>query len=351
MGHLLDLYLQDRTNQVTQRTLKPKTLLSDTTTIENYVRPVIGDIRCDRLTAKHVRELIEAQQYRQTRNRQKDKNTPMTNRTAQLCRTVIQRVIEQASKHDIALDPKIIRYISPSIASSRKKIVPIWTRVESNAFLDYNRAHRYYSLYAVALAVGMRKGELLGLHWCDVILENDPVTGLAKGTIHVQYNLQRITGVGLILDSPKTDSGERTIPIPHAAATALMAWREHQAKERARVGEAWPVYPEGEYVWPTPKGTPIEPRNLSRHFDSSIPAYNKWASTANAPQIKEINFHALRHTCATLLLGNRDKHTETIYVQHLLGHSSITVTSDLYSHVIQRDLNDTISASMNHIFK
>jgi integrase len=168
------------------------------------------------------------------------------------------------------------------------------------------RPHRLYALYVLAMTLGLRRGELLGLHWAAVDLD--------KGTLTVSTNLQRVGGE-LRIVPPKTRTSERTLPLPPLALEALREHGERQAQERAAAGERWK---EHGLVFPSRIGTPYEPDNLRRSWG---PVRRKFGLTHR--------FHDLRHTCVTLLL---DLGVPPHVVMQIAGHSDVDVTMNVYAH-------------------
>lgn len=156
------------------------------------------------------------------------------------------------------------------------------------------RGHRLEALYWLAL-LGLRRGELLALSWRDVDQE--------AGTLRVRKS--------------KTGAGLRTLPLSPTLLAVLAQHWERQQAERTALGVDWK---EHGLVFPSEKGTPISGRNLVRHFKSVL-------ARAGLPDLR---FHDMRHTAATLLL-EQGQHPKT--VQMLLGHSQVTTTLDIYSHV------------------
>ncbi len=191
-----------------------------------------------------------------------------------------------------------------------EEITPLSTD-QTRAFLDAARGQKFEALYVLSLTCGLRMGESLGLKWSDINLE--------AGTLRVNRQLQRIReGGGLVFSEPKNAS-RRTIDLPQRALEALRSHRKRQVEEQLRSGSKWR---ENGLVFATGKGTPLDAQNVvNRHFKSLL-------KHAGLPPIR---WHDLRHTCATLLLG-RGVHPKL--VQHLLGHASITMTLDRYSHWI-----------------
>jgi integrase len=156
---------------------------------------------------------------------------------------------------------------------------------------------RLKALYVVAITTGMRQGELLGLRWQDVDLE------------HRRLQLVR---------QLKNRQSRRAVLLPELAATALVDHRARQAAEREQRRARWE---EHGLVFTNTLGKPLTPNNLRQR------SFYPLLAGAGLPRIR---FHDLRHSCATLLLG------EGIHpkiVSDLLGHSQIGITLDLYSHV------------------
>jgi integrase len=196
---------------------------------------------------------------------------------------------------------------------------------QARALLDTTRGDRLEALYVLALTTGMRQGELLALRWRDVDLD--------RHTLHVTGSLLT-TPDGWKISDPKTDSSRRRITLTATAVDALRRHRSAQNEERLRLGGAWE---DNDLVFANEVGRPIEVRNLMRR--SFLPLLKQ----SGLPRIR---FHDLRHTAATLLLG-QGQHPKV--VAEMLGHSRISTTLDLYSHVtptMQREAADAMDAML-----
>jgi integrase len=167
----------------------------------------------------------------------------------------------------------------------------------------------YNPLWLLALATGMRLGELRGLRWCDV--------ELARGALHVR---QQITRVGRKdrTSEPKTNAGRRTISLP---ADAIEALKEHHTQRPVRPIALDPAQRDTDLVFAREDGTALDQDAISSRFNRAV------ART----KLKRITFHGMRHTHATLLLlaGVNVK-----AVSARLGHSSIQITLDTYAHLL-----------------
>jgi integrase len=163
-------------------------------------------------------------------------------------------------------------------------------------------------LYVLSLTTGLRMGEALGLRWSDVDLD--------AGTLRVSRQVQRMReGGGLVFSEPKNAS-RRTLELPQRAVEALRSHRKKQAEEKLRAAD----YGDLELVFATGKGTPVDAQNIINRFFKPL---------LKRAQLPDIRWHDLRHTYATLLLA---RGTHPTYVQKSLGHASVQLTLDRYSH-------------------
>ncbi len=168
---------------------------------------------------------------------------------------------------------------------------------------------RLEALYVLALATGMRLGELLALKWHDV--------DVGSGGLHVRATLQR-TKEGYVFAPPKTKRSRRRIALPATAAEALQRHHKRQAEERLRLGTVWS---DNDLVFANPMGEPLDGISVLRY------SFHTLLKRAGLPIVR---FHDLRHTAATLLLG---RGVNPKVVSEMLGHSNISITLNLYGHV------------------
>lgn len=184
---------------------------------------------------------------------------------------------------------------------------------------------RWHALWVVLVTAGLRLGEATGLRWDDV--------DLAAGTASVRRSLQWQTGAGLVFVEPKTKRSRRTVHLAPGAIAALRARKKIQAAERLAFKGEWA---DPTLVFPNAVGKPIDPARVT----------DQLKRTLDAAELPRVRVHDLRHTCATLLL-NRNVHPKL--VQELLGHSTIAITLDLYSHVIPA-MHGEVATQMEALF-
>jgi integrase len=177
----------------------------------------------------------------------------------------------------------------------------------------------------LALTTGMRQWELLGLKWADVDFN--------AGTLAVRRALQWQRGIGLAFTEPKTARSRRKIHLSRTALAALRGHKDRQAFERHAAGAAWNGHG---LVFCDAIGEPLSPTNETKRFQRAV-------ATAGLPVIR---FHDLRHTAATILLT---RGVLVKLVSEMLGHSSIVLTLDTYSHVIPA-MHADAAAAMDAVF-
>lgn len=168
---------------------------------------------------------------------------------------------------------------------------------------------RFAALYRLALLTGMRRGELVGLRWDDLNVD--------EGVLTVRRSVQRVAGTVQVVE-PKTSRSHRTIALPDSAVSTLREQRVHQIEQGLRVGRPWSP---ADFVFGKPDGEPLEPSSVTVRFQALLAA-------AGLPRMR---FHDLRHATASLLIAD---HVPARVVMEMLGHSSITTTMNIYAHVM-----------------
>jgi integrase len=302
LGEYLDGWLEDTRGTVRQRSWERYEQL-----VRVHIKPTLGRAKLKTLNPAQVRALY--------REKLEGGSSP---RTVQYIHVTLHKALEQAQG-----DGLVARNAAKGIKAPRprkKEIAPL-TPDQARAFLEAARGDRFEALFVLALHCGLREGELLGLRWDDVDLED--------GTLRVRRTLSE-TRDGPIFEPPKNGKG-RNVPLTGAAVEAL---RDHLARQMREIDEG---YEDNGLVFASQTGNTMSASNLvNRHFKPLL-------KRAKLPRIRP---HDLRHTCATLLLimGVHPK-----YVQELLGHATISITLDTYSHVIPGMGNQTVAA-MEEIF-
>jgi integrase len=263
--------------------------------IRKHISPTIGSLKLSKLTAAHVQSLYAAK----LREGLKPSSVRYNH-------AVLRRGLEQAVRFSLIPFNPAARVDPPKVR--QEEITPLDPE-QARVFLEAAKDDKFDALYVLSLTVGLRMGEALGLRWSDIDLN-------AK-TLRVNRQLQRIRdGGGLVFSEPKNAS-RRTVDLPRRAVEALRSHRKRQIEEQLRASAQWA---DNGLVFTTGIGTPLDAQNIvNRHFKPLL-------KRAGLPSIR---WHDLRHTYATLLLA---RGTHPTYVQKSLGHASVQLTLDRYSH-------------------
>jgi len=307
VGAFLDQWLAD----VVKPSVRQWTYMGYEVHVRLHIKPILGRIPLDRLTPMQVQSLMNA--------KVKEGLSPKSVRGV---RATLRAGLNQAMRWGM-----INRNAATAVElprSRRFNIQPL-TPAEARTFLESIRGDRLQALYSVALTMGLRQGEALGLRWSDVDLD--------LGYLRITKQLQRVDGV-LQRVELKTDRSRRTLVLPASILQGLRDHRRQQVEERLASGGEWK---ESGFVFTTPEGLPLEGTTVTRHFHRHL----------DRAGLEQRRFHDLRHSCATLLLVQG---VSPRVVMDVLGHSEIAMTMNTYSHVVpelRRDAADRMEELLN----
>jgi len=262
--------------------------------ITRHISPAFGRLKLSKLTAAPIQSLYAA--------KLRDGLKPSSVR---YIHAVLHRALEQAVRFNLIPFNPAARVDPPKIR--QEEITPLDAE-QARRFLHAARGDRFEALYVLSLTTGLRMGEALGLRWSDIDLD--------AGTLRVNRQVQRMRGGGGLVFSEPKNASRRTLELPQRALEALRSHRKEQAEEKLRAAD----YGDSGLVFATGKGTPIDAQNIvNRYFKPLL----------KRAELPDIRWHDLRHTYATLLLA---RGTHPTYVQKSLGHASVQLTLDRYSH-------------------
>jgi integrase len=287
---LLQEYL-DRWLPTVKGTVKERTWQRHEEIVRLHLKPTLGGVMLIKLSALDVQELYQAKL-----------DAGLSPRTVQIVHTTLHKALKQALKWSLV--PKnVTDSVTPP--KSQQKEIRVLTQEEVKRLLRAASGERFEALYILAVTTGMRQGELLGLKWEDVDLD--------KGIVRVRRTIWK----GMAT-APKTAKANRPISLTEMAKEALKEQREKDGRS--------------EWIFSTRNGTPVSCHNLINR---------SWGPLLKRAGLPRIPFHNLRHTAATLLLSQQ-VHPKA--VQNLLGHSSIEITMDTYSHFLPQFDEWTVEA-------
>ncbi|MCU1490248.1 MAG: integrase family protein [Acidimicrobiaceae bacterium] len=266
--------------------------------VKRYVLPHLGSMRLRDVTPARLRMWIDGL-----------KIAGLGDRTVEVAAVTCHKLLKAAMDLEmLPRNPADNRAVREAIPRGKAKVPTVWTAEQTRAFLAAQREDRLFALWRLAAMTGLRRGELAGLRWENVKIE-EAALRIAATRVVVGYK---------VLDSePKTEKGKRPVGLDAATVTALRQHRARQAEERLRAGEAWQ---DSGLVFVDELGVPYHPDRLTRML----------AAKAKAAGLPTVKLHALRHGHATHAL---EAGVPMKVVQERLGHASIAITSDIYSHV------------------
>lgn len=279
VGEYLDYWVTD----VAPARIRPSTAQGYRDIVRLYLKPGLGGHRLSELRLRHVQGWVDEAH-----------KSGVSARRIQQSKQVLHRALNVALRTELvvvnaATGVELPRYI--------RKPITLWSPDQLKNFLAVASGHRWYGAFLLSAFCGLRRGEVLGLQWADVDLD--------EGVLHVRQQLQRLPGGGLQLVDLKTDAGARDVPLPLVVQDALRALGV-EARDTS-------------FVFRSEDGTPVDPKNY----------YKSFVALSQKGGLPRIALHHLRHGAATLIkdMGGTPKDT-----QELLGHAHITTTQQIYQH-------------------
>lgn len=288
--------------------LRPRTVDSYRETCRRYIAPAIGGVAVAKLERAHIQRMVADLTAR----------GDLSPTTVRYAYSVLRIALGRAVK-----DGVVHRNVAELVDPPRKSTVEMrpLTGEQVRHFLDATADDRFGPLYALAVATGMRQGELLALRWDDVDLE--------ARTLDVRHSLQRRSRV---LAEPKTQRGRRRLVLGESALDALRTQASRQRRARIAAGRSW--HDEG-LIFTTGEGRPLDGANVTHGLQVALERLG----------LPRQRFHDLRHAHATLMLEAGE---ELAVISRTLGHADLSTTADIYSH-LTRAMQERSAARMDSI--
>jgi len=282
--------------------LAPRTAEGYACIVRQHLIPKLGNKSLTQLRPEHLQkyyaEMLESGRH--------DKTGGLTAQTVRHHHTALHKALQTAVEWGL-LNRNVADAVKPPKA--QKQEMQIWNEGEITTFLETAKTTQYYALFYFALFTGMRRSEILALRWKDV--------DLSLGQVNVSRSLHQLRDLSYVYQAPKTAKGSRTVALTPSTIKVLKEHREKQWLDYAMMGRQTS---DEDIVFANLDGKPLRPNTIT----------HAWTNTANRANVKPIRFHDARHTHASLML-KQGIHPKI--VQERLGHASISVTLDTYSHV------------------
>jgi integrase len=289
-------YLDNWLRDVVAPSVRPRTYETYEMIVRVHLKPGLGRHRLSGLTAAQVQSFLNAKG-----------STGHSPNTVRHIRAVLRCALNQARRWGLVAQNVATLVQSPRVP--RSQVCPLSVE-EAGVFMRHISGDRMEALYLLAMATGMRQGELLGLRWADVDVHARSLT--------VRTALAR-RGGGPVLVEPKSATGHRTIPLPDIAIEALRAHRVRQVEDRMLAGTRWLGEPWG-LVFTSKVGTPLDGITVLRRFQRLL----------KEAGLRKQRFHDLRHAAASFMLAGE---VPLRVIMETLGHSDIRLTANTYSHL------------------
>ncbi|MEZ7892705.1 MAG: tyrosine-type recombinase/integrase [Candidatus Wallbacteria bacterium] len=291
-----------------ERQLAPKTLADYKQQLKDRIIPKLGNLKLDQITPLH---LMKYYNYLRSENIRLDgKSGKLSEKTVQKNHMLISSILQKAVNWQMLASNPSRRVEKPKPV---KKRVICYNEAQTKILFEKIKDEplKYQLAIFIAVLCGIRLGELLGLEWKDINFE--------RKTLMIQRASQYVNNIGIITKMPKNESSIRKISISLLLTDMFQKYKEAQADEIAKVGSLWNATDRLFTQW---NGKPMHPSAITHWFERFL----------KRNELPVINFHALRHTSATLLIA-KGVHPKTISSR--LGHANISTTMDIYGHALE----------------
>jgi integrase len=272
--------------------------------VEKHLIPRLGGISLDRLSPQELNTCYAAM----LREGRSDGTGGLSRRSVRYAHTVLRKALSDAIRWGVLSSNPAVSADPPSAKSAKAPAMTTWRASELRVFLEHIRDDELGACFWLAANTGMRRGEVAGLRWRDVDFD--------RARLSISQTYVRAGGI-TVLSTPKTDRGRRSIALDVATVQVLRAHQMKQLLDSDSNVEA----AAHDLVFCKHDGTPLNPNGITQAFKRHV----------HAVALPRIRLHDLRHTHATLALeaGIHPK-----VVSERLGHSSVAVTLDVYSHAL-----------------
>ena len=317
--------------ETVEPTLAPSTTQNYEMFVRLYIVPALGERKLEKLTVRDVQTWVndlrkKCQCCAQGKDAARDEprccaighccHELASEWTVHQAWRVLRGALTQAMREDLVMR-NVAALVKVPVPRTKRSVV--WTVDQARQFLESAREANdpLYAAYVLLLVLGLRRGEVLGLAWEDVDLENQEA--------YIAWQLQRV-GPQLSRRHTKTPSSDAPLPLPDICVRALEQRRALQNRQRLAAGDAW-----GDcgLVLTTKYGDPLDPRNFHRYFKERC----------EAAGVPIISVHSTRRTCASLLVA-LDVHPRVAMA--VLRHSKIALTMEIYSQVSSASTRDAL---------
>lgn len=303
VGEWFDMWLKDYRGI----RIKPGTQEVYRNTFNAHIKPAIGKKRVTSIRMEQIQTIYNSMA-----------NSNYAEGTIKLVGVILYGMFKQAVKSELINRNPVAMATIPKAKERKERVV--LTAEQQKQFQTYAKTwSEYFRIFLLALCTGMRNGEVRGLFWSDIDFENR--------VIYVTGTLKYVKGIGHYKGTPKTKTSKRDIPMLGVCYDLLLEQRQNQEEQKNLLGEWWePLKGLENLVFTSNDGKPVSREKVTAELNKIIKKMHD--DYVNIPQF---TFHSLRHTFATRGL---EQGISLKIMQTILGHTTLAMTSDLYSHVL-----------------
>jgi integrase len=297
-------------------TVSPATWESYRQDLERYVLPRLGGVPLQQLTPKDLEDLYDELERAGGKG-----GRPLSAKTVANVAGVVHKALSDAVKRHGKLSRNPADAVRPPTATRPK--TDVWSVPQLRRFLEHVAGDDLYAAWLLFATTGARAGEVAGLTWDDLDLDN--------GEMRIDWTLGHVGHRLTWKPRPKSKAGRRTMALDPATVVALRGHRHRQLETRMVAGPVWQdtftdwqgLHRTG-LVWTYDDGSPIHPKTM----------YTRFLRHTAAAGLPRIRLHDVRHVYATAALSSATGWHEVKVLSQRLGHSSVAITLDTYSHVL-----------------
>jgi integrase len=298
-------YINQWLEHVHKPTLRVSSYVTYRSLVKNHIIPALGHVALQKLTPQRIQafysELLEEE---------------LAPRSISTIHTLMHSALDNAVRWNL-ISRNVVSLVSLPHIEPHEAVV--LSPDEAKKLVEVVRGNRMHAIILLAVTTGLRRGEILSLHWNDINLDD--------GIVYAHRTMNRFPGYGFVENDSKTKASRRKITLPQVVIDALVEQKQRQEMARQKAGSKWI---EQNLVFPNMNGNYIQPNYVRIRFHQLLEKVG----------FPDMRFHDLRHSAATILLilGVHPK-----VVQELLGHSSIAITMNVYSHLLPSMQKDAMN--------
>ena len=298
LAQFLEQWLQDCRGNIA-----PNTAQTYAWFVDKHIKPTLGQIPLTALKPEHLQRLYTDK----LASGRRDGTGGLGSRSVRYIHTTLHKALKSAVKMGMLARNPADSVDIPKVTRHEMRVM---SESDIHIFLEYAKSTPYYALFHSALFTGMRRSELLALRWCDL--------DLLLCQASVSRTLHQLNNREIIIRQPKTAKGRRLVALTPSTVAVLREHRAEQEKLRQSLGM---TLSDDDLVFSQIDGKPLLPDSVS----------HAWCNLARRTGLKGIRLHDARHTHASLML-KQGIHPKI--VQERLGHATIAITLDTYSHIV-----------------